>query len=471
MPWWKKRPRGLQAGSALFRGRWVSRPEDFAGLARHGVAMDAPTRLPEGGWTAPLEHPTWGQATLVALPDVPLPSGLLVTHDPRLTEEEKAAVRTCGWSVAVTAVPRTGNVLVDRKDLLRFLHAALGDEGIAAVDQTAQAFWSRQGLDAELAHDAELDIDAVHTLHVVAAETEDAEAPDQDGAAKDRPGWLHSHGLQGLGACDFDVLDPDPGLMAHAHDLTRALAFAAVEGRLDTTGQPFPLVSGETVRGVPARDFRDQADQAAHPGWRADVDDEHLDGHLVVCDSAASGWLARLGGGWFARLAGGDRPRASRFLQGPLPDEVLIQFSNSATDLMARRARQMLPLFREVAAELIRLDLPALVKLGYPLDGGDPLDREHLWFRVHAFDGDAVDATLLNQPFHVARLRADERGRHPLELLSDWAIFTPVGPVNPRETRALRFIQRHRERLAEVLAEARRASGAHRDGGSRSGRS
>jgi hypothetical protein len=178
----------------------------------------------------------------------------------------------------------------------------------------------------------------------------------------------------------------------------------------------------------------------------------------VVCDPAGGGWLARLGGGWLRRLGGGERPRASRFLQGPLPDEVLIQFSSSATDLMARRARQMLPLFRDVAAELIRLDLPALVKLGYPVDGGDPQDREHLWFQVHAFHGDAVEATLLNQPFHVARLKAEDRGRHPLELLSDWSIFTPVGSVTPRETRALRFIQRHRERLAEVLAEARGAA-------------
>jgi uncharacterized protein YegJ (DUF2314 family) len=454
MAWWKKRPRGLQAGSALFRGRWVSRPEDFAGLAGHGVAVGAPTRLPEGGWTAPLEHPTWGQATLVALPDVPLPPGLLVAHDPRLTEEEKAAVRACGWSVAVTAEPRTGNVLEDRKDLLRFLHAALGHEGVAAVDHGAQAFWSREGLDAELAHGAELDIDAVHTLHVV---TPDEPGP---GGAEVRPGWLHSHGLQGLGAWDFDVLDPDPGLLAHAHDLTRALAFAAVEGRLDADGQAFPLVAGEAVRGVPARAFRDQAAPAAHPGWRADVDAEHLEGHLVVCEPTARGWLGWLAGGRLDRLTGGDRPRASRFLQGPLPEEVLIQFSDSATDLMARRARQMLPLFREVATELIRLDLPALVKLGYPVDGGDLHDREHLWFQVHAFDGDAVEATLLNQPYRVARLRAEERGRHPLELLSDWAIFTPVGQVNPRETRALRFLQRHRDRLAEVLAEARRVGEA-----------
>ena len=456
MAWWRKRPRGLQAGSALFRGRWVSRPEDFAGLAGRGVSMGAPARLPEGGWTAPLEHPAWGQATLVALPDVPLPPGALIAHDPRLSEEERAAVAACGWSVAVTAVPRTGNVLVDRKDLLRFLHAVLGGEGIAAVDHAAQAFWSREGLDAELAHDAELDIDAIHTLHAVSAEA-------QGEAGRDAPPcWLHSHGLQGLGAWDFDVLDPDPGLLGHGHDLTRALAFAAVEGRLVPDAEPFPLVAGEPVRGVPARALLDRSPPSAWPGWRSGVDEEHLEGHLVVCDPAPAGWLGRLGGALRARLGGGHRPLPSRFLQGPLPEEVLIQFSNSATDLMAQRARQMLPLFRDVAAELIRLDLPALVKLGYPVDGGAPLDREHLWFRVHAFEGDAVDATLLNQPFHVAGLKAEDRGRHPLELLSDWSIFTPVGAVTPRETRALRFIQRHRERLGEVLEEARRA-GAGRD--------
>ena len=40
---------------------------------------------------------------------------------------------------------------------------------------------------------------------------------------------------------------------------------------------------------------------------------------------------------------------------------------------------------------------------------------------------DELDATLLNEPHGIARMRAGQRGRHSVEALSDWQIFTPVG--------------------------------------------
>jgi len=70
------------------------------------------------------------------------------------------------------------------------------------------------------------------------------------------------------------------------------------------------------------------------------------------------------------------------------------------------------------------------------------------------FESDAVEATLLSAPFHIARFHEGDRGVHPLSLLSDWAVFTPLGQVNPRETRCLWLIRENRERLRE--AEMRR---------------
>jgi hypothetical protein len=69
-----------------------------------------------------------------------------------------------------------------------------------------------------------------------------------------------------------------------------------------------------------------------------------------------------------------------------------------------------------------------------------------------------VDATLVNAPFHIARLREGERGRHPLDLLSDWTIMTPFGAVTPRQSKTLRFIREHRDRLRELAAAARQGT-------------
>lgn len=442
MSWWKRKPVS-QSGSVLFRGRWVARPEDFAALDRVGIRIGAPAREQDGAWSLPLEHPAWGRATLAARRDAPLPDALVVNHDSRLTDAEKAVARSAGCAVFLTVEPRSGNVLIDRKALLRFLHAAMLEEGIAVVDHAAQAFWSRSALEEELAHDAELDIDAIYAVHLV----HDDDAVSATGR---RDLWLHTHGLQEVGFQDFDILDPAPALGGQAHDLSRALAFAVVEGRLVPGAGTFEVAAGAPVRAVPAREFLARASPTSHRGYRETVDDTHVNGHAIVCDPAPGGPLSR--------LVRGAAPKASRFLRGPFPDGVLVQFSSAATELMARRARQMLPVFRDQVAELSELEFPAFVKLGYQVDGGGDGGREHLWFEVHGFEGDAVDATLVNSPFRVARLREGDRGSHPLELLSDWVIQTPFGDVNPRGGRTLRFIRENRVRIGDALAAARNES-------------
>lgn len=444
MSWWKRKPAVTQGGSVLFRGKWAARPEDFASVGERGLRLGSPKRGAEGGWSAKLEHDQWGEVTLLVLPDPPLPPRDVVDMDARLTRAEKEAVKACGYAVGVTTGSRSGNVLADRKDLLRFLRAVMGDEAVAAVDHQGQVFWSRHGLDDELAHDAELDIDAIFTMHLVY--DEDAPGADDD----DRPVfWLHSHGLKEIGFWDFDVLDPDPAVRNHARDLLRALAFGVVEGRLAPDGEPMPLVDRERVRAVPARAFL-AASAGDHARYRAWVDDEHLSGHAVICDAGTGGWLSR--------LLGRGGPRPSRFLRGPMPEEVLIHQSTPATELMARRARETLGVLRGAVEELAGLDFPALVKLGFRVDGGAEGEREHLWFQVHGFPPDAVDATLVNAPFRIARLKEGDRGVHPLELLTDWVILTPEGPIDPRQTRTLRDL---RERLPELRkARAERSNGA-----------
>ncbi|MBI5545121.1 MAG: hypothetical protein HY901_14620 [Deltaproteobacteria bacterium] len=280
MSWWKKSSATPLAGSALFRGRWVARPEDFPHLERRGVRLGAVERFPDGGgWKANLEHPSWGRATLRVAPDLPLPPANLVDWDPRLLDEEKAALKSCRYAIGLLAEARTGNVHADRKDLLRFLDATIGDEGVAAVDHTAQAFWSRGGLEEELSHDAELDIDGILTLHLL---YDPADPPHPSGER--RSYWVHSHGLSEIGFSDFDVLDPGVDVTGRGHEAVRALAFAIVEGSLVPDGAPFQLASSAQVRAVSARAFLAAAPPDAYPKYRADLGDEHVEGHVVVCE-------------------------------------------------------------------------------------------------------------------------------------------------------------------------------------------
>jgi hypothetical protein len=233
-------------------------------------------------------------------------------------------------------------------------------------------------------------------------------------------------------------------------DPTRAVALAIVEGALVPGGKPFPLSHpGGEVEAVDAATF----DRLADPRFVALRDAEgHTDRRVVLCDPSGGGILRRL----FGR-----RVRPARWMTEPVEGRRIVLFSNAATELMSDRARATYPRMRQIADELrgAGIDLPMLVKLGYRVDGagGDDRDREHMWFEVHDLGDREIDATLMNQPFDIAAMRQGDRGRHSVDLLTEWAIMTPFGPINPRNATALRMIRSDPDAVLRLIAEHRGA--------------
>ena len=121
---------------------------------------------------------------------------------------------------------------------------------------------------------------------------------------------------------------------------------------------------------------------------------------------------------------------------------------------MADRARRTFPVYRTIADEVAELELPVLVKLGFAVDGGDDDQREHLWFMVHDLGEDSIDGTLVNQPLWIDRLSEGHRGTHQVDLLSDWTVLTPFGPINPHAFHARQLVAVHREEMLARLGEA-----------------
>ena len=83
------------------------------------------------------------------------------------------------------------------------------------------------------------------------------------------------------------------------------------------------------------------------------------------------------------------------------------------------------------------------------------MDPDRLWFTVHELHDDAVDATLENEPISISRFQTGQRGRHPVEQFSDWAIYTPAGHINPRSTAAARTIRADRDEMRALIEKAR----------------
>jgi hypothetical protein len=418
------------AGSALFRGNLPLRKENFDHLRALGIEIREHPPGENFIWSLELNHPQWGQANLFNTRNAPLPPHTLIDWDPELTPDEAQEIKSCGTAVQFVMQSNKNNILRDRKYALHYLNAILGEEGFAAMDHVAQKIWPRGALEIETAHDADLDIDGIMTYHWVTWE--------------DRPCWLHSHGLGEIGFFDFDILNPSEDLQSNAHDVLRCIAFKSLEGELKP-GSTFAPLTSQEIRAVSADDFMAKA-AAEHRAVREGAELDHREARVVLCDASAG----------VIRSLFGNKPHPSRLLSTPYDESQLIHFSTAATELLATRAKATFDFFTRLAAELAEFESTPLVKLGYPTDNAeDESDREHMWFEFHGRSGDQLDATLLNQPFHIARMKEGQRGLHSPDLLTDWAIFTPAGKVTPAFSRPLRFIRRNADRVREAMKESK----------------
>lgn len=413
--------------SLWFRGSIAAPAESFGKLRSRGIEVRelAP---PEGcRWALSLSHPDWGMALLSAPREPALPCPMLLEMQWGLDDLERQGLREAGHELRLLADSHRKHVLRDRKLLLRWGRLILGDEGVGLADATSQLLWSVARLDDELAHDADLDIGSIFCLHAVAGE--------HGGGCE----WLHSHGLGEIGGFDFDVLRPSESVMAVAEDLSRAMAFAIVEGTLTESHDRFPLVwPGEDIRMVPAAEFQARAPEPE----RRLRDPEHHDGRRsVACEPA----------GLFSRLL--RHPvRASQFLSGPLPENSVFSFSSEASQLMAERARLTLGVLGALCEELAGLELPTLLKLGYGTTTGG---TEHLWFELNELGDGKADLTLVNEPHGVPHLREGQRGWHDLGRLTDWVMLTPAGRISPRDASPARLLRRDREKFERMLKQSR----------------
>jgi Protein of unknown function (DUF4026)/Uncharacterized protein conserved in bacteria (DUF2314) len=406
-------------GRVLYPGTVALPVEQLARLG-DGVTWTATPAAADQLWAVTAMHPARGSAEIACARHAePLPD-VVIDQMVSLSAGEKARARLGRMPIAVRVRMQPQHVLRDRKHLLYWLRALMQLDGAIAVDTESTLLWSREMLDDELAHDADLDVESLYAIHAV-----------YQPADPSRVTWLHTHGLGGLRAFDVDVLQPSPVIVANCADIFRPIAFAALEDRVQIDTDRFTVAHpGGDVRLVPADRFQAEAapehaalrDPQGHSGRRA-----------VLCEPA---------GGLFGLFR--SRPRPSRFLSEVDSEGFVSGLSSAATALMAERAQRTLTVFAGLIEEFASLQLPAVVKLGYEIDGGGPDEREHLWFEVHQLMGDTVDATLANTPHRVSALQAGQRGRHALSRLTDWTIMSPEGPMTPRNINAARRLRERR---------------------------
>lgn len=73
-----------------------------------------------------------------------------------------------------------------------------------------------------------------------------------------------------------------------------------------------------------------------------------------------------------------------------------------------------------------------LVKLGLVVDNPESgSDKEHLWYDVISIENGQIEGKLLNQPYWISGLNEGDIKTYPLEVLTDWVIYSPEYSYSP----------------------------------------
>lgn len=232
--------------------------------------------------------------------------------------------------------------------------------------------------------------------------------------AGDGGAWLHTHGLERCGALEIETLEvPEDitGLVGHVINSTAALW---MERGVPEPKAPFDVGREITLAWLPWEVALSKVSTRA-AGGKQDRDESHAGPRSVL-------FAARKG---FMRT----KYEPLRSLRSILEGEPVFHVTSFETGRKMLLARERLARWTSLIERYTGTEgWTFLVKLGYTVDGAsDAGEREHLWFLVHEVDGEAVDATLVNEPYAVGSLTNGARGRHDLGKLTDWAVLSPFG--------------------------------------------
>jgi uncharacterized protein YegJ (DUF2314 family) len=231
--------------------------------------------------------------------------------------------------------------------------------------------------------------------------------------------WVHTHGLARAGCVELEALSVPEHQVDVIADFVTQVGAQFLELGVPKPDEVFTVGEKLELVWVPWEAAIERLPKG-HLGTEPDRDETHVGpaGALFV---PAQGVKRR-------RYVG-------------LSSCVPILEKNPVYSVSDREAERASRLAKEKLAKFVELhrrfagheDWSFTVKLGFESTdtGRDAPQHEHLWFDVHAMDGKNVDATLLNEPFFVRTMHEGQRGQHPWDRLTDWAINSPHGNFSP----------------------------------------
>jgi hypothetical protein len=395
-PMWAWLPAGVEAPTVT--AAMAALKERFKELS---MELVSPTTIPGATWELKCTLSSSRTFTAWAQRSERVEALHLQTDHHVLTPAEREAINQSAWSLGVMVVFGV-NPLEDLHFQLQAL-VALAPEAIAAFDLAAYRLHHAEWIKESARSAATPSPTSLFVMHFVS----DA----------GKPGWLHTHGLDRCGRLELELFDVTPDDCRLLSELVNSTAAFFLDQGLPAPGEAVEVGRALPLLWLPWEEALARS-KPKHGGSRADRDDTHGKPTAVLF-APGKKFLGYFGSGL-----------ASPSSHMPvLEGSPVLYVSNSHTRRMEVLSRERLPTLKALFGKLGGNEqFRFLVKLGYATVEPDQFGaREHIWFEVHSFGGEHVDATCINQPHSVPSLREGLRGLHELTLISDWTIFCPVG--------------------------------------------
>lgn len=318
-----------------------------------------------------------------------------------LNGDDVDAIRASTWAIGTERAFR-GHPLDEYHHQL-LLAAAAVPGAVALYDESAYRLHSGDWLREAARSSVPPGPSCLYSIHSV-----------YDDSTAEAEAWLHTHGMLRCRSVELELVGVPLSAVNLMADLLNTAAALFIDAGPVPAGEAFEVGSDLQLAWLPWQ--RVVAERELLLGGAADRDEIH---------GVPSGVLVAPGddGGWR------DPTCYTELLEG----DPLLYVTDGETERMALLAKERVHEFLRLQRQLAGAEgWQFLVKLGYLIDGAEgEHDREHLWFRVHGFRADVLDATLLNSPYRIERLHEGQRGEHSLDLLTDWLITGPYGSFGP----------------------------------------
>lgn len=343
--------------------------------------------------------------------------------------DDQAAIN-CKWVIGIQTLLDPSDAHLNFVELVRFLAKSVPD-CVAILDVNCGRWFPHQAIQKQFftqIDDVLIDPpeDVLWLIHAI-------------GHNKSQTAWVHTHGLWRCGNAELEILQVPIDQVTQACELIDTIAARLLEERLPEHGCDMQIGPQMNVTIRPWQEIAPQLDNNL-PGSMTDrvnePDNPHIGVRAVICRTATS-----------------DEPQdgiscPAEVIEKLSSDGVVLYTAIRVVDRLANLARATLPAlvceFNKLPKQMLRTDIHPMasddqqsvcfvIKASLTLSDESTESPEHLWFVVHDFDDNRVQAQLLNDPVQSDQFSEGDIIWIQRESISDWFVTTPDAGYAPSQ--------------------------------------